>query len=70
MFQCPSCSYLVRAVTDRVVVPCSIILPDRSEIKLEVEYDDTVAVIKQKVEAQESIPASQQFFFFGGKPLL
>jgi ubiquitin len=39
------------------------------ELKLNVELDTTIAIVKQKVEELEGIPPSQQRLVFNGRQL-
>ena len=41
----------------------------QKRIPLEVDASDTIAIVKQKIEAKEGIPASQQMLTFCGRPL-
>jgi ubiquitin-like protein Nedd8 len=40
-----------------------------AEIELDIEPDDTIEQIKQRVEEREGIPPSQQRLIFGGKQM-
>jgi len=40
------------------------------EIEIDIETDDTIARIKERVEEKEGIPPQQQRLIFGGKQML